>query len=98
MWLHGTPDGVLLSVHNDGRPISPDLLPHLFDPFRRGEGHRDKGLTQGLGLGLYIAHEIVSAHGGTIEVTSSEEGGTRFQVRLPRCAPDCVSTSAQDSQ
>lgn len=95
--LRGVPDGVLLSVHNDGPPIPEDLLPHLFDPFRRGEGHRDRGLAQGLGLGLYIAHEIVRAHGGSIEVASSQAEGTRFEVRLPRRAPPCVSAAAEDS-
>lgn len=95
--MSGAPDGVLLSIQNDGPPIDEGLLPHLFDPFRRGEGHLDRGLAQGLGLGLYIAQEIVRAHGGSIEVSSSEAEGTRFLVRLPRRAPPCVSTVAEDS-
>lgn len=96
VWLRGAPDGVHLSIHNDGPPIPGDLLPHLFDPFRRGEGHRDRGLSQGLGLGLYIVHEIVRAHGGHIEVSSTEDGGTRFEVRLPRHAPPCESLAAAE--
>ena len=42
------------------------------------------GPTGSLGLGLYIAERIVSAHGGRIDVESSEEAGTTFTVRLPR--------------
>ncbi|XXF77831.1 PAS domain-containing protein [Myxococcaceae bacterium GXIMD 01537] len=71
---------MLLEVHNAGRPIPPEVLPGLFEPFRRG--HSSAG-PPGLGLGLYIAHEIVRAHGGTVEVRSTEGEGTTFTVRLP---------------
>jgi signal transduction histidine kinase len=67
------------SVHNFGAPIDPALVPTLFDPFRRGV-RRD---GNGLGLGLYIAERIVSAHGGKIEVDSSVEAGTRFEAVFP---------------
>jgi signal transduction histidine kinase len=77
---------VLLAVHNGGPPIPPDVLPTIFDPLVRGslseqERRRRPG---GLGLGLYIAREVVVAHGGAIEVKSSAEVGTVFAVRLPR--------------
>jgi signal transduction histidine kinase len=76
------PDGeaMVLEVHNLGRPIPEDLLPHLFEPFRRGSAAPGR---QGLGLGLYIAREIVQAHGGTVTARTSEEEGTTFTVRLP---------------
>ncbi|HEU4411993.1 MAG TPA: HAMP domain-containing sensor histidine kinase [Polyangiaceae bacterium] len=70
-----------IEVHNEGEPIDPGLLPHLFEPFRRGGGHGPAG---SVGLGLYIAHEIVRAHGGAIEVRSTEREGTTVRVRLPR--------------
>ncbi|HZJ62211.1 MAG TPA: ATP-binding protein [Kofleriaceae bacterium] len=60
-------------------PIARDLLETLFDPFKRG---RDTARRGGLGLGLYIVREIVSAHGGTIAVTS-DDAGTAFRVVLP---------------
>jgi signal transduction histidine kinase len=60
-------------------PIPPDVIKTLFDPFQRGRGGEHPG---GLGLGLYIVREIVHAHGGTIEVTSSI-AGTTFRVALP---------------
>jgi phosphoserine phosphatase RsbU/P len=80
--LHGDAERVRLTVHNDGDPIPPDLLPTIFDPFRRSDEHRDR--TESLGLGLFIVQEIVHAHGGTIEVRSDASEGTTFLVTLPR--------------
>jgi signal transduction histidine kinase len=57
-------------------------MPHLFEPFRRGPDPRG-GDRKGLGLGLFIARQIVLAHRGTIEARSSEGEGTLFTVRLP---------------
>lgn len=74
----------VLEVQNSGTPISPGLLPVLFEPYRRGEGCARRG---GLGLGLFIANQIVRSHGGRIEVTSTAAAGTRFSVRLPGSAP-----------
>jgi signal transduction histidine kinase len=93
---HGAPDrpvqvtvdgtqasNVTVAVSNGGT-IAPDLLPHLFDPFRGRE--RAPGRHQGLGLGLFIAHQIVRAHRGHIDV-HSQDGTTRFSVDLPRVSP-----------
>jgi signal transduction histidine kinase len=78
-------DQVSLRVQNFGPPIPAGLLPAIFEPFRRIE--RQRGSTESsFGLGLYIVKEIVAAHQGTIEVSSSETGGTSFIVRLPRAA------------
>ncbi|MCY1046647.1 PAS domain S-box protein [Corallococcus sp. bb12-1] len=74
---------VSLEVHNSGTPIPPDVLPHLFDPFRRGGGSNPHG---GLGLGLYIVEQVVKGHGGRIEVRSRAAEGTVFRVLLPRGA------------
>ena len=75
-------DFVLLDVHNDGPPIPKELLGTIFDPLVHGKSSDQN--TTGLGLGLFIVSEIVSAHRGTVAVTSSEEAGTTFSVRLPR--------------
>jgi len=69
----------MLEVHNQGTPIQPDLLPHLFEAFQRGP---DAG-GEGLGLGLYIVKQIVDAHGGSITVRSSQAEGTTFSVLWP---------------
>jgi signal transduction histidine kinase len=86
--LEGEGDPVVLRIQNQGPPIPAGLLPHLFDPFRRGQGleHGEKS-SEGLGLGLYIVQEIVHAHGDTIDVTSNAEEGTLFTVHLPRHPP-----------
>jgi signal transduction histidine kinase len=75
---------ILLAVHNGGTPIPPDVLPTIFDPLVRGPSQTGRRRPGSIGLGLYIAREIVLAHGGTIDVTSSGECGTTFTVRLPR--------------
>lgn len=74
-------DRVLLSVVNEGN-IPAELLPSIFDPFRRGQ--RQTARTEGLGLGLYIVQQVVQAHDGTIHVTSQPGQPTRFDVSLPR--------------
>lgn len=71
--------GFELSVANDGDPIPPAALDHLFQPFYRGAVLGDR---EGLGLGLYIAHEIAIAHGGTLCVKSAPEE-TRFTFWMP---------------
>jgi signal transduction histidine kinase/PAS domain-containing protein len=78
-------DALRWTVLNEGDPIQPELLPNLFDPFRRAR-HAKVGGTQGLGLGLFISKEIVKAHGGAI-VVESTEAGTLFAVILPRSSP-----------
>jgi PAS domain S-box-containing protein len=82
-------DAVVLEVHNGGEPIPPEMLPRLFDPFRRGvsAGHAG-GAGAGLGLGLYIVEQVVKGHGGRIDVASTAEAGTTFRVTLPRAPSD----------
>lgn len=72
-------------VRNFGRPIPETAMPLLFDPQGRFSRYADNqaGALGGLGLGLFIAAEIVSGHGGKIAVESTLEQGTRFQVTLP---------------
>lgn len=89
--VEGLPDKVVLSVHNEGVPISPDALGNIFNSLTRGEPHPDDesghgALSVNLGLGLYISKEIVTAHGGAISVTSSEKEGTTFCAHFNRKA------------
>lgn len=76
-------DTVHVEVHNSGAPIPTHLRDTLFQPFRRGV---DTDRRESLGLGLYIAHSIVQAHGGTLRVESTHESGTTFFLCLPRQA------------
>ncbi|HWG70886.1 MAG TPA: hybrid sensor histidine kinase/response regulator [Steroidobacteraceae bacterium] len=80
--LQGTEHEVTLVVTNGGS-IAPEVLAHLFDPFRGGQ--HEPGRNQGLGLGLYIVAKIVQAHQGTVDVTG-QGNETSFRVRLPRAA------------
>ncbi|HMI85077.1 MAG TPA: GAF domain-containing protein [Polyangiaceae bacterium] len=72
---------VRVEIHNQGM-IPESLQPHLFDPFRSTLHRRDQ--SRGLGLGLFIVREIVRAHGGQVDVSSSEPDGTTFSIVLPR--------------
>jgi signal transduction histidine kinase len=71
----------LIAVHNRGRAIPAPELATIFDPFRRPARPR---ISVGLGLGLFIAHEIARTHGGKMWATSCPEEGTQFSALLPR--------------
>ena len=75
-------DAVVMSVADTGIGIPAEHLPHVFEKFFRVPG-QSRGA--GTGLGLAIVHEIVTAHGGTINCHSRQGEGTVFSVRLPRC-------------
>jgi signal transduction histidine kinase len=69
-----------LSVSDSGEGIPPEALPHVFDPFWRGDLSRT---ADGSGLGLTLAKRIVEALGGRIEVESAPAAGSRFAVLVP---------------
>jgi signal transduction histidine kinase len=83
--LCGTRGQVALSVVNQGATIPNELLPSLFEPLRRGqnESSDEAGGRSNLGLGLFIVNEVAVAHGGGVEVASSD-GRTVFTVTLAR--------------
>ncbi|HKW78787.1 MAG TPA: hybrid sensor histidine kinase/response regulator, partial [Candidatus Limnocylindria bacterium] len=83
---------IALEVSDDGMGIAADRIGHIFDRFYRA--HHDQGLG-GLGLGLYIAREIATRHGGDIAVRSAEHQGTTFTVTLP-AAPSAPPVAATD--
>lgn len=83
--IRGEEKEVILQVQSDGPAIPPSEIQGLFSPFKRlRKGELAADASSSLGLGLYIVGQIVTAHGGTIEVRSSDLGGTSFNVRLPR--------------
>ena len=72
---------VIVEIMNQGDPIPPELLPFIFEPFRQATRGRSK--SGNLGLGLYVARQIVLASGGSLEARSAG-GTTTFTTRLPR--------------
>ncbi len=80
MRLTGDGDQVAVEIGNRGA-IPREILPVIFEPFRSGQHHGSRG--EGLGLGLFIVKAIANAHGGGLEVDSSD-GETLFRLRLPR--------------
>jgi signal transduction histidine kinase len=69
---------VTLTVTDTGDGIPPDLLPHVFERFVKGPN------SKGSGLGLAIAHDIIVAHGGSIEIEDQPGGGTKVTIRFDR--------------
>lgn len=84
--VQGEDEEVVVTVHNEGRPIAAEMINKIFDPLMRGVvKEAERGNRQAsLGLGLYISREIAEAHGGDIIAASSPEEGTTFTVKLPR--------------
>jgi signal transduction histidine kinase len=83
--VHVEGDGALvrLEVRNRGPALSPAELLRVFEPLERGSTAQARPETTSLGLGLYIAREIVRAHGGDIEARHAD-GQTVFATWLPR--------------
>ena len=80
--LQATGDGLLIDVVDNGCGIPLENQARLFDPF-----FTTKDVNEGTGLGLWISHNIVTAHGGRLEVDSQPGQGSRFRVFLPLQPP-----------
>jgi PAS domain S-box-containing protein len=78
-----TDDDMVIEVADTGCGIDPEHLPLLFDPF-----FTTKDVGEGTGLGLSISHNIVTGHGGRIEVESEPGRGTCFRIHLPLAGPE----------
>ncbi len=70
------PEGLLLTVEDEGPGISPTDVPRIFEPFFTTR-------STGTGLGLAVVRRVVLAHGGTVSVGQRPGGGARFELRLP---------------
>ncbi|MBT2209296.1 MULTISPECIES: HAMP domain-containing sensor histidine kinase [Actinomadura] len=86
------PDVSVLRVENTGRPVPPDLVPTLTEPFQRGTRRIRTDEHAGVGLGLAIVHSIVRAHDGALDITPRPAGGLIVTVRLPN-APQTSALS-----
>jgi signal transduction histidine kinase len=74
-------DAAVLRVTNTGRPIRPDEVPRLYQPFERLDD--DRAEQPGFGLGLSIVDAIAKAHGATLTATAPPEGGLDIEVAFP---------------
>jgi two-component system OmpR family sensor kinase len=74
-------ENVTITIADSGPGIRPELLPHLFERFVA------EGAARGLGLGLYLAHRVARAHGGSLDVQSRLGKGSRFTFVLPLEGP-----------
>jgi signal transduction histidine kinase len=84
--LEPADDGFLISVADSGIGLDEDALRHLFEPFGRAANAAE---IQGMGLGLYIARQIVERHGGWIRASSSGlNEGSVFRVWMPAEPPE----------
>ena len=79
--VHNTGDQVEITVQDTGEGISPDILPRVFQRFVKGPG------STGSGLGLAITHDIITAHGGNIDIQSTVGSGTAVHITLPPAQP-----------
>jgi signal transduction histidine kinase len=70
-------------VADEGEGIPPDNIPHIFEPFYRGDRSRSRR-RGGAGLGLALVKNIVESHGGKVHVESEEGKGSRFTIALPK--------------
>ena len=87
-------DRITVQVKNHGLRIPADQLQVIFNPLVQipsGRVDEDSTPSTSLGLGLYIAHEIVAMHGGTMAAESSDAHGTVFSARLPRLQAEAQS-------
>lgn len=81
MRLKRQSDTLLFTIHDNGPGMDKEVQKHIFDKFYQGNPSHT---GQGNGLGLTIAHKIVTLHSGSICVYSSETDGTTFEIKLPK--------------
>jgi PAS domain S-box-containing protein len=88
VWVKLNVEGkeAVVKVEDTGIGISKDVLPRIFDLFTQAEFASDRG---GLGIGLSVVKDLVTLHGGSVQVRSDGIGkGSEFTVRLPLAGPD----------
>jgi signal transduction histidine kinase len=84
-------DAVYFIVQNEGKGISPDKLPYVFDPLYQSDEARSKNDRSGTGLGLSITKQIIEKHGGNVQIFSRENAGTCVICSLPVLKEEGIS-------
>jgi two-component system OmpR family sensor kinase len=85
--LEQTPGGYAVSITDQGPGIPPEVQPHIFERFYRGDAARARRESDGAGLGLALVRWIATVHRGDVTLTRSSEAGTTFTVQLPSPRP-----------
>ncbi|MPM79535.1 Sensor protein FixL [bioreactor metagenome] len=75
-WLNSDLNMIVIAITDTGAGVATEILPRVFEPFYTTKLDR-------MGLGLPIAHRIVSEHGGFINISSDEKGGTKVSIYMP---------------
>jgi len=88
-------DTIEIQIADTGCGIDPDTIPKIFEPFFTTKLGEEKPDLKGTGLGLSVTRDIIDAHKGTIQVTSTPEQGTAFTITLPTPEPTLVPSIAQ---
>lgn len=84
-------DGTAVEVMDRGPGVPESELPRIFEPFYRGAQVRSSASGGGLGLGLMIARQVVTLHGGTIAARNREDGGLSIRIELPAPPADAMT-------
>ena len=95
--LRQTPDDVVVEVHDKGIGIDPEDLAHIFEPYYRAQ-FSDTQTRRGAGLGLTLVHQIVTSHGGRVDVESARGNGSIFRMFFPRNRAEALETIPALSQ
>lgn len=95
--LQAGDDEVVVAVIDEGPGIAEESHQRMFERYFRGTSSSRAG-SEGLGLGLYVAHGIVVAHGGRMWVESKPGDGTTFSFSLPRTPRDVAAESSPDGE
>lgn len=75
-WLNAEINMLVIAINDTGAGVVPEMLPRIFEPFYTTKLDR-------MGLGLPVAHRVVTEHGGFINISAGEHGGTRVHVYIP---------------
>ena len=97
LWANTVDNTALVYVRDHGIGVDPEDVPKLFDRFSRVQ-RKETMAIPGSGLGLYIAHHIVEAHGGTLKLESAPGGGTIAEVTVPLIVERGGGTASANGQ
>jgi PAS domain S-box-containing protein len=90
--MRPTEGHILFEVSDDGVGMGRETQENMFTLFFSSKG------SKGTGLGLFVSHEIIQQHGGTIKVDSTRGQGTRFRISMPKILPETIKKRQRDQE